>query len=91
MKKRKIPLRMCIGCRETRPKKELIRIVRDPQGNIRIDLKGKTSGRGAYLCSTECLEKAVKHKLLERALNQKIDEQIYESLKTEMNKRETGI
>ncbi len=79
---------MCIGCRETKPKKELIRIVRNPEGKIHIDLKGKASGRGAYLCSIECLEKAAKHKLLERALNQKIDGEVYESLKSEMNKRE---
>jgi len=85
MKKRKVPMRMCIGCREMKPKKELIRIVRSPEGVISIDHKGKAPGRGAYLCpSKECLEKSIKAKLLERTFEQKIDEEIYEKLRSEM-------
>jgi hypothetical protein len=78
---------MCVGCREAKPKKELIRVVRGPEGGIHIDLKGKAPGRGAYLCfNIVCLEKAIKHKLLERALNEKIDEQVYQTLRSELIK-----
>ena len=66
---KKIPMRMCVGCREMRPKKELIRIVRSPEGEISIDMKGKKSGRGAYICYNEqCLARALKQKQLDRAL-----------------------
>jgi len=85
LKKRKIPMRMCVGCREAKPKKELIRIVRNPEGEIHIDKKGKAPGRGAYICfDINCLEKAIKHKLLERALDVNIDPQIYDTLKSEL-------
>ena len=58
MKRRKVPLRMCVGCREMKPKKELVRVVRDPEGEISIDLRGKKAGRGAYICrAPDCLEK----------------------------------
>ena len=77
-----IPERTCIGCNENKQKKELIRIVKDKEGNISIDEIGKSNGRGAYICKNiECLEKAIKSKKLERSLKTKIDLQIYESLR----------
>ena len=63
MKTKKIPMRMCLGCSEMKPKKELIRIVTDPEGNVSVDPTGKKAGRGAYICkSTDCLKKAGKSK-----------------------------
>lgn len=83
---KKIPMRMCVGCREMFPKKELMRIVRSPEGNISIDLKGKASGRGAYLCArAACLEKAQKSHALERMLEVKIDEGIYAALREQLD------
>lgn len=93
MKKKKIPMRMCVGCRESKPKRDLVRVVRSPEGEIHIDLKGKAPGRGAYLCyNIECLEKAIKHKSLERALEEKISEEVYQSLRGELTKvHESGV
>lgn len=89
MKKRKIPLRMCVGCREMKPKKELIRVVRSPEGEINIDFKGKAPGRGAYLCRDKaCFEKAYKNKLLEKALNKAIQSEIYERLVQELSEED---
>ena len=63
MTMKKIPMRMCVGCGEMKPKKELIRIVTDPEGNVSVDPTGKKAGRGAYICkSTDCLKKAGKSK-----------------------------
>lgn len=85
MKVKKIPLRMCTGCMEMKPKKELIRVVKSPEGDVSVDLTGKKSGRGAYVCkSTECLEKAFKAKRLSRNLDIPISEEIYERLKEEI-------
>lgn len=85
MKVKKIPLRMCTGCMEMKPKKELIRIVKTPEGEICVDLTGKKSGRGAYICkSLECLEKAVKAKRLSRNLDVTIDDEIYNRLREEI-------
>ncbi|MDS0524889.1 YlxR family protein [Clostridium sp. SHJSY1] len=85
MKVKKIPLRMCTGCMEMKPKKELIRVVKSPEGEVSVDLTGKKSGRGAYVCkSAECLEKAVKTKRLSRNLDVSIDEIIYNRLKEEI-------
>lgn len=82
MKVKKIPLRMCTGCMEMKPKKELIRVVKSQDGDVSVDLTGKKAGRGAYICKNiECLEKAIKSKKLERSLKTKIDLQIYESLR----------
>lgn len=82
MKKRKIPERMCTGCREKRPKKELIRIVRSPEYDVDIDPTGKKPGRGAYICvDLECLKKARKSKALDRALEVSIGPEIWEVLK----------
>jgi predicted RNA-binding protein YlxR (DUF448 family) len=86
MKVKKIPLRMCTGCMEMKPKKELIRIVKTPEGEVSVDLTGKKSGRGAYICkSTECLEKAFKTKRLSRNLDVSISEEIYDKLKEEVS------
>ncbi len=85
MKKRKIPMRMCVGCKSSKGKKELIRIVRTPDNQLEIDKTGKKSGRGAYICyEIECLEKAVKNKGLEKALNRTIDDDILIRLRKEL-------
>ncbi len=69
MKPRKIPMRMCVGCREMKEKKELIRVVRSPEGEVSLDPGGKKSGRGAYVCpNADCLKRAIKQKQLERQL-----------------------
>lgn len=79
---RKIPQRTCIGCRSVRPKKELVRIVRTPEGSIEIDPTGKRSGRGAYICpSNDCLEKAMKGKVLGSALHTSIPDEVLEQLR----------
>ncbi len=79
---KKIPQRTCIGCNTQKNKKDLIRIVKDKDGNISIDRTGKANGRGAYICdSIECLEKAIKSKKLERTFETKISEEIYENLR----------
>ncbi len=86
MKVKKIPLRMCTGCMEMKPKKELIRIVKSPEGEVSVDLTGKKSGRGAYICKDiECLEKAFKAKRLSRNLDIAIDNEIYDRLRKEIN------
>jgi len=82
---KKIPLRMCTGCREHKPKKELIRVVRSPEGEISVDLTGKKSGRGAYICrSEECLRKAQKSRQLERALDTGMSPEVYDRLAEEI-------
>ncbi len=82
---KKIPMRQCLGCREMKPKKELIRVVRSPEGEISLDFKGKASGRGAYICpDNACLKKAIKAKALERALSVNIPQEIYERLQEQM-------
>lgn len=81
MKKRKVPERMCIGCREKKPKRELVRIVRSPEQEITVDFTGKKPGRGAYVCvSSECLKKLIRSKGLDRALQVPIESEIWESL-----------
>jgi len=85
MKAKKIPQRMCTGCMEMKPKKELIRIVRNKEGEVSLDLTGKRPGRGAYLCrNIQCFEKSFKTKRLERNLGTKISEEIYNKLKEEI-------
>ena len=77
-----LPQRTCIGCNSKKNKNELIRIVKNKDGNISIDRTGKASGRGAYICdSIECLEKAIKSKRLERTFETKISDEIYENLR----------
>jgi len=85
MKVRKIPLRMCTGCMEMKPKSELIRVVKSPEGEVSMDLTGKKSGRGAYICKDiECLEKAFKTKRLSRNLDVAISEEIINNLRIEI-------
>ena len=82
---KKIPMRQCLGCREMKPKKELIRVVRSPEGEISLDFKGKASGRGAYVCpDSRCLKKAIKARALERAFSAQIPPEIYERLESQM-------
>lgn len=74
-KPRKIPMRMCVGCREMKPKQELIRAVRSPEGEVSLDATGKKAGRGAYVCkNAECLRRALKQRQLDRALEAKLDD-----------------
>ena len=86
MKTRKIPMRMCVGCREMKEKRSLMRIVKSPEGVISFDRVGKAPGRGAYVCrSKECLDRAVRQRQLERALETKIDEQVFAQLMEEID------
>ena len=85
MAERKIPLRKCIGCGEMKDKRTLVRIVRNKEGEISVDLMGKKPGRGAYICKDiECLEKAQKAKRLERAFSTKIEPEIYDAMRREL-------
>ena len=78
---KKLPQRTCIGCNTQKDKKDLIRIVKNKQGEILLDKTGKAQGRGAYLCdNTECLEKAIKSRRLERSFEMKIEDNIYDEL-----------
>ena len=82
---KKIPMRRCVGCMEQRPKRELIRVVRSPEGEIFLDTTGKKSGRGAYLCpDPACLAKARKARRLERALECEIPDEVYERIEKEL-------
>lgn len=86
MKQKKIPLRVCAGCQEQKNKKEMIRVVRTPEGTVEIDKTGKKSGRGVYICQDlTCLEKAYKEHRLERSLKTKVSDEIYESLRQELS------
>ena len=82
---KKIPVRQCLGCREHKPKNELIRVVRSPEGEVSLDFKGKKPGRGAYVCpDPECLKKARKSKALERAFSAALPPEVYEALEGQM-------
>lgn len=82
---KKIPVRRCVGCQEMKGKKEMIRVIRTPEGDFLLDATGKKNGRGAYLCpSRECLDKARKSKGLERSFKQAIPKEVYEALEKEM-------
>ena len=79
---KKIPLRTCMGCNEKKPKKELVRIVKNKENEISLDKTGKVDGRGAYICDDiKCLEKLVKTKRLEKIFDMKIENEIYENLR----------
>lgn len=79
MQQKKVPMRKCIGCNESKTKKELVRFVRSPEGDISLDLVGKKSGRGAYICpDTECLKKARKSRRLERIFETTVPDSVYE-------------
>ena len=81
MKEKKVPMRMCVGCREMKPKRELLRVVRSPEGEVSIDLTGRKPGRGAYLCkNAECMKRAIKQRQLERAFECALGEETHASL-----------
>ena len=85
MKEKKIPLRMCTGCGEHKPKRELVRVVKSPEGEISLDLTGRKSGRGAYICpSIECLAKAKKARRLEKAFSCQIPDDVYAAMEKEL-------
>ena len=85
MKTRKIPQRMCLGCQESHAKKELIRIVRSPEGEFSVDTTGKKAGRGAYICPKQaCFDAARKSRGLERSFKSPIGAAVYERLEQEM-------
>ena len=78
---KKIPMRQCVACREMKAKKELVRVVRSPEGEISLDFRGKAPGRGAYVCpQAECLRRAIKSRALERGLDCQIPQEIYDQL-----------
>lgn len=86
MKTKKVPLRMCLGCQEMKPKKELIRIVKKAHSNeITVDLTGKVSGRGCYICRNKsCFEEAIKSKRIEKALECNLSQQLKDELRKEV-------
>ncbi len=87
MKQKKIPLRKCTGCGEQKPKKELVRVVKTPDGEILLDLTGKASGRGAYICNNaECLKKARKSKRIDRTFEMTIPDEVYKQMEEEISK-----
>ena len=82
---KKIPQRQCMGCRERMEKRQLIRVVRTPEGNVQLDFSGKCNGRGAYICpKAECLKKAQKSKALDRSLEMEIPQEVYDRLTREI-------
>lgn len=86
MKRKKMPMRMCIGCREMKPKNELIRIVKTPDNNIGIDPTGKKSGRGAYVCKNDkCIEASMKENQLSKALDINVTKEIVSKIKEELS------
>ena len=89
MVEKKIPQRMCSGCGEHFDKRQLIRVVRSPEGEISLDLTGRKNGRGAYICpKAECLRRARKGRRLERALSCQIPEDVYDAMERELEQRE---
>ena len=91
MQQKRIPMRQCVGCREMKPKKELIRVVKSPEGNLSLDFRGKAPGRGAYVCSdTACLKRAIKSRALERAFETQIPQEIYDGLVQAMEEGDHG-
>ena len=82
---RKIPLRRCLGCNEQKPKQELLRVVRSPEGEISLDFTGKKSGRGAYICrNVKCLKKAVKSHRIDKNLECTVPDEVYENMEREL-------
>ena len=89
MQAKKIPLRMCSGCGQHLPKKELVRVVRSVEGELSVDLTGRKPGRGAYLCpKADCLRKARKARRLERSLDCQIPDEVYQRLEEEISRSE---
>ena len=90
-KTRKIPMRMCVGCREMKPKVQLLRVVKPAEGDAHIDRTGKAQGRGAYVCGQiECLRKARKSRALERALEAQIDANVFDQLEAQIQALSDG-
>ena len=88
---KKIPMRQCLGCREMKPKKELIRVVRSPEGEVSLDFRGKKPGRGAYVCpDPACLAKVKKSKALERAFSAPMPPEVYAALEEELQAGDGG-
>ena len=84
---KKIPMRQCLGGREMKPKRELIRVVRSPEGEISLDFRGKKPGRGAYVCpAPECLKRVRKSRALERAFSAQLPAQVYDALEAQMER-----
>jgi len=91
LRKRKIPLRVCIGCQEKKPKKELVRIVRTPDGDVALDLTGKKSGRGAYICPMQnCLKNALKSKRLDKNLQLQVSQDLVEAISVYLEREVEG-
>ncbi len=85
MQKKKIPMRQCVGCREMKPKRELIRVVRAPECEISLDFRGKAPGRGAYVCANPaCLARAKKSRALERAFGCPVPDEVFDQLTRQM-------
>ena len=81
---KKIPMRTCIGCREEKPKKDMLRIVKNAEGEIRLDFSGKLAGRGAYICNSEaCVKRLAKYKLLNKAFSAPVGDEIYNAIEEE--------
>ena len=88
-KVKKIPMRRCLGCNEHKPKAELLRVVRDPEGGISLDFKGKKSGRGAYICrDVKCLKKARKSRRIDKDLDCQIPDEVYDAMEKELEENE---
>ena len=88
---KKIPMRQCTGCREMKPKRELLRVVRSPEGEVTIDFRGKAPGRGAYVCrDLDCLKKAVRSRSLERAFGVPVPEEVLAGLTAQMEAGDDG-
>ncbi len=88
---KKIPMRMCLGCNEMKPKRELIRVVKTPDGDVLLDLTGKKSGRGAYICkSVECMKKARKSRRFEKAFSMQIDDEVYRRMEEQLEESGDG-
>lgn len=85
MQMRKVPMRMCTGCGQMKPKRELVRVVKSQDGEIALDLTGKKAGRGAYVCrDIECLQKARKARRLEKAFSCRIPDEVYDRMEEEL-------
>ena len=88
---KKIPMRQCLGCSEMKPKRELLRVVRSPEGEVSLDTRGKKPGRGAYVCpNADCLKKAVKTRALSRALETEIPDEVMQRLAAELEEDKDG-
>ena len=89
MQNKKIPMRMCTGCGEMKPKRELVRIVKTSEGEISVDITGRKNGRGAYICKNlDCLKKARKIKRIDRVFECKISDEVYDRLEAELKNDE---